>query len=160
MGRHPILSVVLLVFFLGLLARAVIGKRDETQKAVTSDVQPDGREREEFRGIPPPKFRVFKSKADSPTTYIVPESTTDDQLKTLLWFFREKVRQGRFKDIGITQPTAKQWGQYGYKSGMLLVYCGSRCANEEFVTQEELDKGRLGPCGYASLAASLMDRAR
>jgi hypothetical protein len=72
-------------------------------------------------------------------SYVVAPETTDQQLKRLLWLFREKVRSGNFKDIGITQPTAKQWDVYGYKSGMLVVFRGDKCANEQYDP---------GACGY------------
>jgi hypothetical protein len=57
--------------------------------------------------VPPPKFRIYKLKTDEPTSVVVPVNTTDEQLKSLLWFFREKVRARQFKDIGLTKATAK-----------------------------------------------------
>lgn len=98
--------------------------------------------------IPPPKFRLYKFKLNQPLAYIVPVNTTDEQLKSLLWLFREKIREGGFSKIGISQPLSKQWGQYGYQSGMLLVYRGDKCANETYISDEDLAKGNLGPCGY------------
>ncbi len=103
---------------------------------------------------PPPTYRVYQSETDNVTAYIVAANTTDEQLKNLLWFFRKKVRAGAFSDIGITKPTSKNWGQYNYKAGMLLVYRGERCANEEFedfsdeveAFKAQVEKG--GPCGY------------
>lgn len=91
--------------------------------------------------IPPPKFRIYKFKVDEPTSVVVPVNTTDEQLKSLLWFFREKVRSNEFKDIGLTQGTAKQWGNSGYLSGMLSVYRSAKCANELYIDTN-------GPCGY------------
>ena len=41
----------------------------------------------------------------------------------------------------MTQPTAKQWGNKGYLSGMLTIYRGEKCANELYVDAN-------GPCGY------------
>jgi hypothetical protein len=90
--------------------------------------------------IPPPKFRIYKFKIDEPTSVVVSVSTTDEQLKSLLWLFREKVRSHQFKDIGLTQATSKQWGNKGYLSGMLTVYRGEKCANELF-------NNTNGPCG-------------
>jgi hypothetical protein len=163
MGRHPILTILLLVLFLGLLSRSVINERSENTKTPTvksnqtqstATQQPSGtlsatkKQESNPLTIPPPKFRVFKSKTDAQTTYIVAVDTPDEQLKSLLWLFREKVRAGRFTDIGITQPTAKQWGQYGYKSGMLEVYRGDKCANEAYISNAQLEKGNLGPCEY------------
>jgi len=91
--------------------------------------------------VPPPKFRIYKFKLDEPTAIVVPIATTDEQLKSLLWFFRAKVRSHQFKDIGLRQATAKQWGNKGYLSWMLLVYRGEKCANETYVDT-------TGPCGY------------
>lgn len=91
--------------------------------------------------VPPPKFRIYKLKTDEPTSVVVPVNTTDEQLKSLLWFFREKVRAHQFKDIGLTKATAKQWGNAGYLSGMLSVYRGEKCANELYIDTN-------GPCGY------------
>jgi hypothetical protein len=84
-------------------------------------------------GTPPPNFRVFRARRDEIVSYIVIPETTDQQLKRLLWLFRQKVRSGKFNDIGITQPTSKQWGADGYKSGMLLVFRGDKCVNEPYV---------------------------
>jgi hypothetical protein len=95
---------------------------------------------------PPPKFRVFKFKSDMPISYVVPVDTTDDQLRNLLWFFRHKVRADDFKAIGITRPISL--GDYGYRSGMLLVFRGEKCANEQYLSDAEIQKGNLGPCGY------------
>jgi hypothetical protein len=78
---------------------------------------------------------------NEPTSVVVPVDATDEQLKSLLWFFREKVRSHQFKDIGLMQATAKQWGNKGYLSGMLSVYRGERCANEVYINTN-------GPCGY------------
>jgi hypothetical protein len=91
--------------------------------------------------IPPPKFRVYKFKTDEGVSVVVPVSTTDEQLRGLLWFFRNKVRSQQYKDIGLTHGTAKQWGNVGYLSGMISVYRGEKCANEPFVET-------TGPCGY------------
>jgi hypothetical protein len=91
--------------------------------------------------VPPPKFRIYKFKIEAPTSVVVPVNATDEQLKSLLWLFREKVRSHQFKDIGLTQPTSKQWGNKGYLSGMLLVYRGEKCANEQYTNT-------ISPCGY------------
>lgn len=92
--------------------------------------------------VRPPKFRVYRSKLDEGTSVVVASSTTDEQLKSLLWLFREKVRSHRFKDIGISQPTSMQWGEKGYLSGIIAVYRGKKCANELFS-----DAPGVGPCG-------------
>jgi hypothetical protein len=95
-----------------------------------------------------PKFHLFKSLKDAPISYTVKVKTTDEELKSLLWSFREKVRGGRFKEFEIMRPISKQWDEYGYKSDMLLIYRGSQCANEQYISLEDAKKGRLGPCGY------------
>ena len=87
--------------------------------------------------IPPPKFTVYKSKPNETTSYVVAMNTTDEQLKSLLWFFRNKVQSHQYKDIGISHPASLT----GYSDGMLLVYRGSKCANESYIDT-------LGPCGY------------
>lgn len=85
--------------------------------------------------LPAPRFRVYKAKTDEPTAVVVAVNTTDDQLKSLLWLFREKVRSHQFKDLGLT---SKAWN--GVSSGMLVVYRGEKCANEEYSDSS--------PCGY------------
>jgi len=83
--------------------------------------------------IPRPKFRVYKSSDETPsqTSVVVPSNTTDEQLKSLLWFFREHVRAHDFKPIGIAE----------HRIGLLAVYRGEKCANEPFLES-------AGPCGY------------
>jgi hypothetical protein len=82
--------------------------------------------------IPPPKFRIYKFKNDgiSPTSVVVPINTTDDQLKSLIWFFREKVRSHDFKSLKVKEA----------RDGMFAVYRGEKCANEQFIDAS-------GPCG-------------
>jgi hypothetical protein len=89
--------------------------------------------------IPAPKFRVYRSKLDQGTSVIVAPATSDEQLRSLLWLFREKVRAHHFSDIGITRPTSKQWGKEGYLSGIISVYRGEKCADESFSDYQ-------GPC--------------
>ena len=99
--------------------------------------------------IPPPKFRLYKFSTDVPTSYVVSVDTTDEQLRSLLWFFRQKVRTGAFKDIGITQPTTIQFGQFGYAWGRLVVFRGEKCANEYYISDGEMAFGRnVDFCGY------------
>jgi hypothetical protein len=104
--------------------------------------------------LPPPKFTLFRGKKDEIVTFVVPTDTTDEQLKSLIWLFREKVRSGKYEDIGIFVPTAKQWGVDGYDSGMLAVYRGKKCASEGYVPMAEFQKGHLGPCGYGDHSAA------
>jgi hypothetical protein len=79
-----------------------------------------------------PDFKVFLQKIEMPTILVVPENTTDDQLKSLLWFLRIQVREGNFKALGL-HPTATIFDKPGYSSGILNIYRGSRCAGEMYV---------------------------
>lgn len=89
-----------------------------------------------------PAFRFYKMKAgEGIVSLVVARSTTDKQLESLIWFIRTKVQQGKFSDLGIRQPTDKRFGMLGYGSGIISIYRGERCANEEFIDT-------LGPCGY------------
>ena len=76
--------------------------------------------------VPPPSFRIYKFRVDGHTAIVVPINTSDEQLKSLLWFFRENVRSHKFKDIGLTQADAEQRKGQGYFS----VYRGEKCATE------------------------------
>ena len=100
--------------------------------------------------VPPPKYRLFRFATNLPAAYVVPVSTSDEELKSLLWLFRSNVRAGDFKKIGITKPTAEQWGQLEYRSGMLLIYRGAKCANEEFISDAEIEKESSVPAGTVS----------
>jgi hypothetical protein len=148
-ATHLVLTFVLIASASTLVYRLAYGRREpvidsggQTQPATsasgpqTQNVIPSN--------VQHATFHIFKSETDGQTTYIVPLNTTDEQLRGLLWYFRQKVRGGDFKAIGITRPTAKQWGKYGYKSGMLVVYRGVKCANEGYAAE----KGILGACGY------------
>jgi len=97
---------------------------------------------------PPPKFRVFKQSSEQSTSVVVAESTTAEQLRNLLWYFRQKVRSGDFKGIGLTVPTSVNFGKKNWDSGLIAVYKGTKCANEEYQT-----KG-LGPCGSGDHSAA------
>ncbi len=87
-----------------------------------------------------PAFKIFKQKIDMPVVIVVAEKTTDEQLKNLLWFLRGKVRDDKFKELGL-QPTADQFDTPGYSSGRIDVYRGAKCANEVFITSGP------DPCG-------------
>ncbi len=94
---------------------------------------------------PPPAFRLYRFKFDekigaSIISYVAPPNTTDDQIKSLVWLFREKVRSQKFRDISINQPTSSNFGKRGYLQGILSIYRGEKCAGEKFSDAE-------GPCG-------------
>jgi hypothetical protein len=84
--------------------------------------------------IPPPKFQIYRYKPDgiSPVSIVVPVNTSDEQLKSLLRFFREKARSHRLKDIGLRNE----------RDGILLVYRDKKCATEEIDITAS-----AGPCG-------------
>ena len=149
-GRNPVLAIIITVVGIGLMSRALPKEEDQNtahlQPAVNSAISP--KPTATLPKIPPPKFRLYKFKVNQAISYVVPIKTTDEQLKSLLWLFRQKVRTGGFIEIRITQPVSTQWGQHGYQSGMLLVYRGEKCANEQYISNEELEKGHVGPCGY------------
>ena len=87
-----------------------------------------------------PDFKVFLQKIDMPAIVVVPENTTDDQLKNLLWFLRIKVREGKFKELGL-HPTTTLFDMPGYSSGVINIYRGARCAKEMYTTDGP------DPCG-------------
>ena len=89
-----------------------------------------------------PKYRFFKMRTgEGLISYVVPKKTSDSELERLLAFFRERVQKAQFTDIGIDRPTDKRFGKLGYGAGIIAVYRGEKCANEQFVES-------LGPCGY------------
>jgi hypothetical protein len=133
------MSGIVLVVIVGIFGRSPSDRPTSTQQSSGSSAAEPPKVVRPI--VPPPKFHIHRFKVDEPTAIVVPVNTTDEQLKSLLWLFRDKVRSHRFNDIGLTQPTAKQWGNKGYKSGMLVVYRGEKCANEGYVN-------KIGPCGY------------
>lgn len=145
------LIIAACVLVLAILVVSIPGNKQKTPSSQSSNetvTTPTTINATQQPTIPPPKFRVYRSKLDEGTSVVVSPSTSDEQLKSLLWLFREKVRSHRFKDVGILQPTSKQWGQNGYLSGMIVVYKGGKCASELFS-----DSG-LGPCGYGDHSAA------
>lgn len=137
-------GIILLVVIIGILGKSPSDSSSSTTPADQQSSTPStatSQPQITRPSIPPPKFRIYKFKTDEPTSIVVPVNTTDEQLKSLLWFFREKVRSHQFKDIGLAQATAKQWGNKGFLSGMLSVYRGEKCANEQYIDTN-------GPCGY------------
>lgn len=86
------------------------------------------------RTIPPPRYRMYRQDPNSGlVAMVVDTNTTEEQLKSLLWFFRQKVRSQRLRDLNVRSELEG--------SGIILVYRGARCAYEQFTDQ-------LGPCGY------------
>jgi hypothetical protein len=85
------------------------------------------------------------------TSVVVSPNTSDEQLKSLLWLFREKVRSHRFGDIGIAEPTSERWGKKGYLAGTISVYRGEKCAGENFSDTEG------APCGQGGHDAAVYE---
>lgn len=84
--------------------------------------------------VPTPQYRLYRQGATNGlVSVVVSHQTTDEQIKSLLWFFREKVRSHQLTALGITQKLES--------SGIIIIYRGEKCANEEFINE-------LGPCGY------------
>lgn len=90
-----------------------------------------------------PPYKLFLQKIDLPTILVVPQSTTDDQLKNLLWYLRTEVRNAHFKQLHIA-PTSSTFGAPNYLSGNLTIYRTSQCASEMHTT------ALPGPCGDKS----------
>ena len=82
--------------------------------------------------VPPPNFRIAREDFGSPVVAIVAPSTTDDQMKSLLWSFRREVRERRFTELGLKKPTSVRLpgGDYDFNSGMIDVFRDSRYANK------------------------------
>jgi hypothetical protein len=94
------------------------------------------------RAQAPPAFKCFKMKTgEGLVSLVVPPATTDAQMETLLRHIRSKVQQGKFVDLGIRHPTSKRFGKLGYDAGIISIYRGEKCANEQFLDE-------IGPCGY------------
>jgi hypothetical protein len=90
-----------------------------------------------------PSYYVYKMKTgEGIISVVVPPQTTDEELKRLVWYFREKVRAGRFREIGINKPSnINRAGKLDYGGGIIGIYRGAKCANEQFIDTN-------GPCGY------------
>jgi hypothetical protein len=149
-GRHAVWTVVLGSLFIGVPGNAFWQQQSDSNKpqATASTSAPKVQDAN-LPNIPPPKFRVFRFGTDVSTSYVVSVDTTDEQLRSLLWFFRQKVRTRAFKDIEITKPTTVQFGHFGYEWGRLVVYRNEKCADENYLSDGTLGSvGIAGPCGY------------
>ena len=96
---------------------------------------------------PFPKFIIYKQGSAYPISVVVEEHTTDEQVRSLLWFFRRKVRSHDFKSIGLTRPTSVNFGKENWNSGMIVIFRGTICAGENDAIQG------LGPCGKGDHSA-------
>ena len=60
-----------------------------------------------------PRFRFFKmKKGEGLVSLVVPTNTTDKELSSLLNFIQSNVQNGKFAELGITQPTDKRYGKF------------------------------------------------
>jgi zinc ribbon protein len=125
-------GIVVLVVIVGI----IVGSSDKTPSTAeqnpTSNAAPEPQVIRQT--VPPPKFQIYRYKPDgiSPVSIVVPANTTDEQLRSLLWLFREKARSHQLKDIGLKNE----------RDGILLVYRGKRCADENIHVTVN-----AGPCG-------------
>ena len=89
-----------------------------------------------------PNFKFFKMKVgEGLVSLVVSPDTSEKELIRLVEFVRLKVQQGRFAELGIRHATSKRYGKLGYEAGIISIYKGDKCADEEFIDH-------VGPCGY------------
>jgi hypothetical protein len=80
-----------------------------------------------------PQFSFYKMRTgEGLVSLVVPPSVTDKKLEALVLFIRRKVQEGKFADLGIRHPTEKRFGKLGYGAGIVAIYRGAKCANEQF----------------------------
>jgi len=84
--------------------------------------------------IPTPKFRVFRQERGKPVPIIVSRDITETQLRSLLWFFRENVRERHFDQLGLKKATGP--AEVGFDAGMLEVFRDAKYANEPFTRKD------------------------
>jgi hypothetical protein len=89
-----------------------------------------------------PNFKFFKMKVGGGlVSLVVPPDTSEKELIRLVKFIRSKVQHGKFSELGIQHATSKRHGKLGYDAGIIIIYRGNKCADEQFIDA-------LGPCGY------------
>jgi hypothetical protein len=84
--------------------------------------------------LPPPKFRVFRQEAGRPVSVVVAHTASDEDLRSLLWLFREKVRERRFSELGLKKEAGP--ASTGFSAGMIDVFRDVKYANEPFTRKE------------------------
>src|SRR5207244_12625494 len=101
-------------------------KQSEASRTVPSPVA-----KFERPNISSPRFHVFRQDSKMPglISVVVARNTTDEQLRSLLWLFRERVQAGRFKELGLKTRAED--------SGIISIYRGDKYANEAFVSTGE-----------------------
>lgn len=83
---------------------------------------------------PPPKFHILRQEAGLPIPVIVSRDVTEEQLHSLLWFFRQNVRARKFAQLGLKKPTGP--ANTGFAAGMVEVFRDARYASEAFTRKE------------------------
>lgn len=145
------ISGVIVVSFIFTLTGCEQGKQPAVQTAnppvsslASESSQLDVEHKETVRpSARPPRFVVFKEDVHLAVAFVVPLNTTNEQLKSLLWMFRDKVHSNQFADLGLKSV---DWGKSGKGGGLFQVYRGPKCANEMYVVN--------GPCGNAPHTAA------
>jgi hypothetical protein len=94
--------------------------------------------------IAPPKYRMIHQTAEWPGPFIVAVGTTDDELKSLLWDIRDKIRSHSYKDLGLNEPSQSN---RQYLSGMIEVFRGPKCAPETYNWKSSCALKSVCPCG-------------
>jgi hypothetical protein len=119
----PLLLIALLVATVVLAAQRPAAPATTVPPAVVQVPAPTG---------PPPKFQVFRNQRGQPVVVVVSGKTTDQELKNLLFLFRDKTKAGRLPDVGIRKPTHKgdSASAADFSTGSILVYRGKKYANE------------------------------
>lgn len=157
-GRQPCpvaveVSQTLASTWLGKAAPLIIAAAALTGCDRAASVQNSSQETTTARtaapSVPPPHFRVYRAKVNTAVVFVVPPGTNDEQIKSLLWLFREKVRSRRFKELGVTQPTVSRDERFaatgghdsGYRLGIFEVYRSENCAAEEFSNADPCGEG-------------------
>lgn len=94
--------------------------------------------------IAPPKYRMIHQTAEWPGPFIVAVGTTDDELKSLLWDIRDKIRSHSYKELGLNEPSQSN---RQYLSGMIEVFRGPKCAPEIYNWERSCARKSDCPCG-------------
>jgi hypothetical protein len=81
---------------------------------------------------PPIPFKIYKQVANKGVTVVVDKKATDDQIVSLMWYFRLKVRDHQFDELGIKPTVIGDDKQKNYNGGNVYFYRGAKCANEQF----------------------------
>jgi hypothetical protein len=98
---------------------------EKTDQALSTALRPDTQ---------PPKFKVFRQERGLPVPVIVAADVTDGQLRSLLWLFRENVRERNFSQLGLKKATGPD--DTGFALGIINVFRDVKYASEPFTRKE------------------------